>query len=190
MSLIRNSEGRWQFDDFNQSDLPIATAALVADQQDYSLDVAHLKLTRAEVKDQAGNWVKLTPLDQTDVYDQSLTDFMKTSGTPVYYDTIGNSVFLYPKPSYSQSASLKLFYERGPSYFTSSDTTKTPGFVSIFHQLIPLWTGYDFAMIKGLAVGDRIRAEIQRTEDELVTFYQLRNKEDRPALKARIYRFR
>src|SRR3990167_7720200 len=43
--------GTWEFDDSNQTDLPIATTTLVASQQDYSLATTVSELLRVEVKD-------------------------------------------------------------------------------------------------------------------------------------------
>lgn len=185
VSLITEADGRWQFDDTNNTDLPIATTDLVASQQDYSLSTSHLEITRAEIKDSNGNWTKLDPIDQTDVYNQSLTDFMKTAGLPMYYDKIANSVFLYPTPNYSQAASLKLYFERGPSYFDVSDTTKSPGFNSLFHELIPLWIAYNFALANGKSNAPTLMAQITAKEDALREFYMLRGKDDHVRLRTR-----
>jgi hypothetical protein len=186
-ALIFSADHRWQFDDTNQTDLPIATTALVANQQDYSIITAFIEITRAEIKDSSGNWNKLMPLDQTDVYNQSLTDFMKTAGLPVYYDKIANSVFLYPKPNYSQADSLKLYFKRGPSYFIGdgSDDTKTPGINTLFQDLIPYWIAYNFAIANGKKNAPLLKAEIDAKEDSLREHYALRDKDDRPRLQAR-----
>ena len=190
VALINSADGRWQFDDINNTDQPIATTALVQNQQDYSLLTSHLELTRAEVMDSNGNWIKLQPIDQSDVFNQSLTDFMKTAGTPMYYDKIGNSVFLYPKPNYSQDSSLKLYYERGPSYFATTDTTKSPGFNSLFHDLVPLWIAYNFALANSKANAENIMAQIIRKEDALIEYYALRSHDDPIRLRSRPYNFR
>lgn len=187
--LIRQAQGRWQWDDSNNSDFAIATATLNEDQQDYELDPTHYRIERVEVKDEAGNWTKLVSIDQADVYDQSITNFLSGSGIPQYYDKVGNSVFLYPKPSYTQAASLKVFYERGPDYFETSDTTKTPGFNPLFHRLIPLWCAYDYSFINGLDATDRLRSEINVMEDQLQDYYSLRDKDEHIGLRARVYRF-
>lgn len=190
IALIRDAQGRWQFDDSNNTDFPFATTALVANQQDYTLDINHYRLERVEVLDQDGNWNKLIPIDQTDIYDQSLTDFLKGAGTPKYYDKTNNSLFLYPKPNYNQTASLKVFYERGPSYFTTADTTKSPGFNPLFHRLIPLWCAYDYAFINQLKIAPTIRAEITQMEDNMMEYYSLRDIDDHIRLTTKRYSFR
>lgn len=189
-SLIRDAEGRWQWDDSNNSDFPFATTAITTDIQDYSLDPSHYRIERMEIKDTEGNWHKLDSIDTADVYDQSLTDFLKTSGLPKYYDKVGNSVLLYPKPNYTQAASLKVFYERGPDYFETTDTTKTPGFNTLFHSLVPLWAAYDFAFINQLPTAKSIADRIALMEDDLKDYYSLRDKDDRIQLRSRIIRYK
>lgn len=184
VGLIRQSEGRWQWDDSNNTDLPIATTGLVADQQDYSLDATHYRIERIEVKDTSGNWTKVQPIDKADLFDTSITDFLSGGGTPTYYDKVGNSIFLYPTPSYTQSASLKVFYERGPSYFTTSDTTKTPGINALFHRLIPLWCAYDYAFINQMEIKKDLEKEIFKIESELQEYYSQRDRDEKIKLSS------
>lgn len=188
VSLIMQSDGRWQWDDTNNTDLPVATADLADGKQDYTLTVDHLQITRVEVKDQDGNWHKLTPIDQKDVFDGSLTDYMSGGGLPQQYDKIGSSIFLYPTPDFSQDNSLKLYFKRGPSYFTTDDT-KTPGFNSLYHDLIPLWMAYNYAIANGKKNANLILSQIQLKEDVLKDDYSLRDKDEHISLKARPMRW-
>ena len=189
VTLIREAEGRWEWDDSNNTDLPIATATLTTDQQDYSFDATHYRIARIEVKDTSGNWHLLKSIDQADIFDQALTEFLATHGLPQYYDKIGNSLFLYPKPSYTQAASLKVYYERGPSYFATSDTTKEPGFNKLFHALIPMWCAFDYALINSLPVVNTLRGEIEVWEQRLQEFYGFRSRDEHPKMSARSRRY-
>ncbi len=184
-SLCLQADTRWQFDDLNNTDLPIATTGLVTDQQDYSFAVSHLAITRVEALDTNGNWVLLKPFDQNDLYNQSLTDYLKASGMPMFYDKLGSSVFLYPKPSYTQSASLKIWFKRGPSYFVAGDTTKFPGFNALYHDLIPYWIAYDYAVSNGLNNANQLMEAIKQKEQALLDDYSLRNKDEHITLRAR-----
>ncbi len=191
ISLIQQSDGRWEWDDENNTDLPIATTALVANQQDYSLAITHLQITRVEVQDNnpTPTWHKLIPIDQKDAYNQSLTP-TTTFGFPTYYDKLGSSIFLYgvgfaPAPNYSQSASLKVYFKRPPSYFLTSDTTKSPGFNSLYHELIPLWIAYNYALANGKENGNGIMQQIVMKEDALRSDYAVRDKDDHVRLAAR-----
>lgn len=188
-SLIMQSDARWQWDDSNNTDLPIATTGLVANQQDYTLAVSHLDILRVEVQDTNGSWRKLIPIDQADIYGTSLTDFMKTAGAPYYYDKLGASVFLYPKPNYTQASSLKIWFQRGPSYFAVTDTSKSPGFNVLYHDLIPLWIAYNFALANGKENGSNLGAEIKSKEDALQEDYALRAKDDHNGIRARPQRW-
>ena len=178
-SLILQADGRWQWEDDNNSDLPIATTTVTASQQDYSIAVTHLKLLRVELKGNGATYfTKLDPIDTSD--GEYIIDNV-TTGPPQFYDIIGNSIFLYPIPNYTQSASLKLYFQRGPAEFTSAEVstgTKKPGFNSLYHDLIPLWVAYDYAVTNGLPSAQGFMQEIQRKEIQIVQDYSRRNKDD------------
>ncbi len=166
---------------------------LGSEQQDYAFGITFLKITRVEVKDAAGNWNLLKPIDQVDLYDQSLTDFLKTPGLPLYYDKIATSIFLYPKPlatSVTSSGGLKVWFQRPPSYFLTSDTTKVPGFNSMYHRLVALIASRDYAMAKQLPLSKDLNLLVQQQEDSLGESYALRNKDERVGLSAKRYNFR
>lgn len=190
-SLILQSDGRWQWDDDNQTDLPIATTTVTASQQDYAISVTHLKITRVDIKgDGATYFTKLEPIDTSD--GEFIIDNV-TIGPPQYYDVIGGSVFLYPIPNYTQAASLKVYFQRGPAEFTSGEVTtgtKKPGFNSLYHDLIPLWVGYNYAIDNGLPSAGGFLTEIQRLEAQLVADYSKRNKDDRARITPSPIQFR
>lgn len=187
VSLINRYDRRWQFDDSNLSDLPVATTTLTANQQDYSLATSHLTIDRVEVKDEDGDWHLLTPIDPRDIK-YAMAEYQKTAGDPIEYDKIGNSIFLYPKPDYTQAASLKVYFTRAPLGFDYSDDKFTddtgsaasePGFNSLFHDLIPLWASYDYSMANSLQSANQLFIEIQRKEKELVDFYGRRSRDEK-----------
>lgn len=185
VSIVKSCDNRWQWDDSNNTDLAIATTSLVSGQQDYALSVTHLDITRVELKDSSGNWYLLQPIDQNDVK-QSLSQLSTVTGIPRQYDKLGASVFLYPPPNYSQTASLKVYYQRGPASFTSAEVTtgtKAPGFNSLYHDLIPLWASYDYALTNGLPNANQFMVEIQRKEDALTTDYNMRSKDEQKFIK-------
>ena len=142
VAKILNADGRWQWDDTNRTDLPIGTTTLVNGQQDYAFDTTHLKIIGVSVKDNSGNFYKLDPIDPNDITGDR-TEYLETAGRPLYYDKIGNSVFLYPKPdngvSVTLAAGLKVYFQRTADIFTSEQVTtgtKVPGFASPFHMLL------------------------------------------------------
>jgi hypothetical protein len=187
-SLILQADGRWQWDDDTQTDLPIATTTITTSQQDYSIAVTHIRLLRAEIKPSgATTFTRLEPVDQADE-DYALN--ATATGTPVYYDKIGNSLFLYPIPNYTQTASLKLYFQRAPADFSAVTGSTSPGFNSLYHDLIPLWVAYDYCVANGLPMAPGYMAEIQRKETQIVADYSKRDKDDRQMITSKQINFR
>lgn len=186
VSLIMVSDSTWQFDDLNQTDLPTATATITANQQDYTVATSHLTIDRIEVKDSSGNWHLLKQLDQQKLKGPeavALAEYQETTGVPTEYDLSGSSILLYPIPNYTQAASVKVYFTRPPVAYTDTanltDSTKVPGFNSLFHDLIPMWIAFDYAIANGLKSANGFLAHIQRMEKELNDFYGLRNRDQR-----------
>lgn len=179
-SLILKADNKWQWDDSNQTDLPIATTQINANQKDYTLAVSHLKITRVRIMDTSGNWTVLKPIDQAD-QDYSRKEDNTTTGVPVYYDKMGESLLLSPTPNYTQAASLELTFQRPPVTFTSGDVstgTKTPGFNSLYHDLIPLWVAHDYWLINDQSMTTGIMNQIEVKELALQNDYAMRGKDD------------
>ena len=184
-NLIIKSNGRWEWDDNNYTDLPIATTALVANQQDYAISGANfIDILKMEVKDQNGNWIPIQPISLDDRRTESMTDFRKEAGTPEFYDKFGNSIFLYPKPSYAQDASLKAFYQRNLSLFVSTDTTKVPGFNENFHRILSYGAAYDYCLAYGIQTRIPVlNNEITKLEQDIIDYYSSRSKDDKISMK-------
>lgn len=190
--LVFAAGGRWQWDDNNQTDYPIATTTLVttagSEQQDYPFNSTHLVIERVEVKNSAGGWEKLNPIDQSDLFDTSLTNFLNTPGMPRFYDKMANSLFLYPKPlaaSVTAASGLKIWFQRPPSYFTITDTTKVPGFNSLYHRLVALIASRDYALLKTLKNAKGLVDLVEKEEGELKETYSLRNKDEHAKLSVK-----
>jgi len=206
VSLINRYDSRRQFDDSNYSDLQMATLAITSGQQQYSLSTSHLTIDRIEIKDLSGNWTRLTPLDQQDIKrgrTQAIAlgettpstgrsgAYKATVGTPTEYDVIGISFFLFPVPDYTQTKSIRIYFTRPPLLFdyttgqftdSTGSTASSPGFNSLFHDLVPLWASYDYAFAFGKQNANAIFTEIIRKEQELVEFYGGINRDERPRM--------
>lgn len=196
MLLAVQSEGMWQVDDTNQTDYPIITGDLVADQQDYSFTVDAnsnqiLDIYRIEMLDSTGTiWSQLEPIDQSELKGTALGEFMKTAGTPVYYDKTANGLFLYPKPSYNSTNGLKIYINRSPSYFSASDVstgTKKPGIPNNLHEYLAIRPSYYYCLQKGLPQATALGNEMLRFEEIIGEVYAKRSK-DRPQQIRTIYR--
>lgn len=176
VAQIMRADGRWKWDDTNNSDLPVGTTSLVASQQDYSIATTHLKILKVRAKDGAGNWYTLDPVDRANLTDADLDTTV--TGVPVKYTKQGNSFYLYPIPNYSSSGGLSVEFQRGASYFAVGDTTKEPGFASMFHRLISLKVSEKYCMKNNLARLPAIQNEILKLEALLGDFYARRNDDE------------
>lgn len=184
-SVIIKANAKWQWSDTNNTDLDIATTALVASQRDYTIALSFLEILQARVKDSSGNWTKLLPKNVEDQDYQDTIDSTAT-GLPKYYDKSGTSVFLGPIPNYSQAASLEITFQRGPASFTSGEVTtgtKQPGFNSLYHELIPLWVSYDYWLVNDVSQARGFFTKIQMLESEIRSDYAGRNKDERNGLR-------
>ena len=181
-SLIIKADDRWEWDDNNKTDLPIATTALVANQQDYNISAtSFLKILKIEIKDSSGNWQPLKCISLEDKRTESMTDYLKTAGTPQEYDKIGNSVFLYPKPSTAITGGLKVYFQRNVTKFVAGDTTKVPGFIENFHRILSYGAAFDYAVANGMNGKISIlKPLINEMEQAITDYYANRNNNDDP----------
>jgi hypothetical protein len=145
--IIHNITGNWKYDDSNQTDLPFATTDLVLGQRRYALPSEALTVQRIEVKDEDGNWYKLTPITKEQIH-EGIDDFLDDNGRPMYYSLVNGVIELYAPTDYSQSDSLKVYYDRGSVAFTTNDTATTPGFASPYHEIIPIMMAIDWYKVK------------------------------------------
>ena len=185
VSLILQADGRWEWDDNNKTDLPIGTTSLVANQQDYEMSAAtFLKILKVEIKDSSGNWKVLSPISLDDKTTQSITDYKSTAGTPQEYDKLGNSIFLYPKPSYASSGGLKIFYQRNVTYFSATDTTEVPGFAEPFHRILSYGAALDYAIANSMQSKINILKPLMtELETGLMKFYSSRGRDEKMTIK-------
>jgi hypothetical protein len=180
---IWQAAGDWDFDDSNQTTLPVATTVLVDAQADYALPSTARKVERVEVKNINGDYKLVSPLDKSQITDQAMTEFEETNGVPEYYDIVGNSLYLYPAPDESltcTTSGLKLYASRDVVAFSTTFNTTTgavaPGFNSNFHRILSLGASYDWCLSKGLAKAQTLRAELGQLENEIKEFYGSRHR--------------
>lgn len=147
----------WNFDDSNFTTVPIATANLVLNQQDYGLATSHIKILGVEIKESGGNWRPLTEIDELEFSrrNESLSAYYNNggtaiTGTPLEYNLIGTSVFLYPTPSYNSTGGIKIRFQRPPSYFATTDTTKVAGINELHHTYLTDYATWKYSINKDI----------------------------------------
>ena len=166
VTFILGADGKWQFDSTNATDLPIGTTALVSGQQDYSFDEDYLVIKSIECSDSLGKWHKLIPIDD---YEEeiALSQFETEDGIPKYYDKMGESILLYPAPNYaiaptdSPAGGLRAYFQRKIDYFTTTDTTKEPGFANHLHKYISLYCAYVYTCAKELPKQNGLKTRLE-----------------------------
>lgn len=141
---LMQADKRWQFDDFNNTDLPRAAATLVADQRDYTLPAASSSGNAATLL----GIVKIVVLDTdskeralvlTDRTEAQLNNAYSSSGLPRFYKLVGNSVKIWPAANSTGTtlaSGLIIYFKRTPVAFTSASTTTQPGFMAPFHDIL------------------------------------------------------
>ncbi len=186
VSLILRADQRWEWDDINNTDLAIGKTNIVSGQRDYGITGAtYLKITKVICKDANGDWKTLIPIDKNSPEARNMNE-QRNSGTPKYYDLIGNSVFLEPVPNYAKTLGLRIFFQRNIHYFVVGDTIAEPGFAQPYHRLISLYASEDYLLVNetwGRLKGVQIK--IKELENGLLEFYATRNPEDKPRIRFR-----
>lgn len=178
MPLLLSYCDKPRWDDLNHTDLPIATLNIVSGQSDYSVatddnSLNILNLTGLSIlpSSTATLYVELERMTMDDPRAQAAMSPNSTdTAIPTHFLEVGNTVFLHPQPNYSVAAGIKIFFERDPSYFLSTDTTKKPGIPRPFHGLLPLYASHDWLIVNkpdNQMLITRVETQITRREKEL-----------------------
>jgi hypothetical protein len=175
-----SADRNFQWDDTNHTKLPIGTTNLTASQSDYSFLTDEqgnniLNLTRIDILDPDGSYRQLEMIDQSNIKG-ALDAYSSTDGLPTQYDKIADNIIrLYPTPATSVTAGLKFYFQRTPSYFTASDTTKEPGVAPLLHRGFVIAAAYDGALALGLENLPRMENEQVKEEMKMKKYFEARN---------------
>lgn len=176
----------FQWDDSNHTELPEGTTELTANVSDYSFLVDEqgnqiLTLLGVSLLTN-GKYVPLTPVDRDDP-EIDLSSFGVDTGTPTQYDKIADNIIrLNKKPSATVSSGLKFYFQRTPSYFVDTDTTKKPGVPAILHRGFIIAAAYDGALALGLNNLQPLSVELQKEEQKLKRAFAIRNNDTKMRL--------
>lgn len=184
--------GKWkdrqfQLDDTNHTKLPIGTTNLVANQSDYSFLTDEqgnriTNITRIDILDSDGNYKQLKKIDQREIA-SGLGAYKPTAGTPEEYDLIADNVVrLYPKPSANVTAGLIYYFQRTPSYFLATDTTKEPGVSNDLHRGFIIASAYDCAVTLGLDNIQTLSVALEKEEQKISDYFASRNTDSKGRL--------
>lgn len=176
---------RW--DDTNHTKMPIGTTPVILNQTRYSFLTDEqgnriLTLLGVSLVDPDGVEKPLMPIDRTsENYD--LRSFGTTSGLPTYYDKVSDNVIEFDKKPDADTVanySIKFRFQRTPSLFTVSDTTKEPGFSPELDEYIIICAALEGAISLGLSN----LAILKQTHDEeyerMTQYFTRRNEDSQP----------
>lgn len=190
-SVIFKSTRNWQYDDGGYSDLPSSKTNLVTDQRKYQLPSDALTVQRVEVLDENDNWYMVKALSKEQIT-TPLDEFMDVSGTPTYYRLVGDTMELYPASNYDKASGLRVYYDRDSVDFLYTDTTKTFGWASPYHELAPIKASIEWLKIKQ-PTSPTLQLLLQdeaRLEQDLKEFYSARFKAKTPVISRRPQNFK
>lgn len=176
------STGNWQYDDGGYTDLPQATANLVSGTAMYALPSDALTIHRIEVKNQNGDWELLNPITKEQLL--AVDEFLDTDSVPMYYRLVNNTIELFPAPNYASTGGLKAYFDRDSVDFATTDTTKTPGFASPYHEILPIKAAIEWYKVKQPQSPTLIQLQQDdlKLEKALKEFYGVRFKNLKPRI--------
>lgn len=151
--MIFESYGGWTFMDDNVSDtstgIPYADQTITSGTGLYSLPSSALTVRSVEVKNSGGTYEVLKPISHEEFMMIGGDATFTSNSTPLYYMLQGDVLRLLPIPNYTVSSTgIRVFFDQDISAFASTDTTKTPGFASIFHRMLSIGAALDFCMTR------------------------------------------
>src|SRR3990167_11440167 len=187
MGWIFQYAGNWSFDDSNYTDLPYSRANCVLGQKDYTFPTDYVEIEGISYKDANGIWHKLIPLDRKEISiiesqsgviggiaELDHEEFLKTNGTPKYYDKFGNHFRPYPAADRTSTDgdSIRVYHSRDASRtgttsatggpFLTTDTTKEPGFNRLWHPVLAEGAIYEYA--RANSITDKTQSALLETE--------------------------
>jgi len=187
VALILGADGRWQFDDTNFTDFPIATTTMVESQNDYSFDVTHLEIERVEVLDSSSLWHTVNPIDISQV-GVAIPEYQKNDGLPTQYDKNGSSIVLYPAPTASSvtlASGLKVYFKRTADLFTAGQVTtgtKVPGFASPYHVILAYMAAIPYCEVYKKDRVSALMTKVDTLKRDLIKHYSRREQDRRKIL--------
>jgi len=204
---ILEVDGYWEFDDTNLADLPIATADLVNAQESYTLPARattvpgtadldnYLHILKVQILNADGDKYRtIRPIDHRQLNlspDEVFgTDSSgnPTTGVPQFYDKTGDTLFLYPSPataSVTLTAGLKIYYQREPDLFTTSDTTQSPGIAPLYHPLICYMAAIPYCVAHKPERVSWLEKQVAILTDDMLMYYGKREKDTRKRMNMR-----
>lgn len=188
-AIAIGASGKGQVDDANFSSHPEVSINLVADQFDYPLttdadtnanqilDIARVECATESTAD-ADKFVTLKPY--TDIEDGwPLVASRNVNGVPYRFAQRGSTIFLDPKPDFSTTAGLRVFFDRTPSYFAGTDTTKVAGIPHSHQEYLAYRPAYLYCVTNIPQLANGYLNILFGLEKKIKEFYLRKNRDER-----------
>lgn len=186
-------DGRWPYDDVNETSPPIDKQNLVSGTNRYKFsDFTEkvINLIKLEALDSDGNEIELIPESFNKLSSFEELYIQADSGTPTHYCKYGDFIYLRPNPNYAKTDGLVAYFNRPATYMASDDTTDIPGVVFTHIPLVCELTAIRFKHDKEI-ISLNERAAIEARAEKIVkNHFARRNKDEKQVLKSRIKSFR
>lgn len=169
----------------------IATASLVAAQQEYTWPTNLLRIKRVEISYDGGStWYRAHPIDVQEP-EVSIATTAKiannfTTSDP-RYDSHDNSLFFFPVPTANSTNGLKIWYEKEVTELSSN--SDEPNLAEPFHRLLSIGAAYDYATKKGLPIANQLLQKLETGRNKMREFYNVRVQDRIPTFGANISKY-
>lgn len=193
VQIALQSDGKWQFDDNNYTDYPIAVTNLIQNQQDYQFLTSMVDILSVEIQNSAGIWYTLGEVDEQELANDrvSMSQRFIVPSQPSWFNRTANSIFILPAPNYSVTGGIKVKYQRPPAYFLSADTAKVPGFTDLAHEYLADYATWKYAVDHGMSIATGYRGMLDTWEQvKIPNLYLKREKDSTKNLYSRFKRYR
>lgn len=196
LPLVLSTGDKLRWDDTNHADHPIATFDITSGTHDYQFLTDDNSLSILNITDvmilPSSSSTEYTRLHRMTLDEPRALNAMDPNpadiGIPWAFVEKNNTIFLYPEPNYSATNGGKIYFERVPDYFTSADTSQTPGIPAPFHPLLALYASLDWLLVfkpENSMLISRIEARIAQMRRDLKKATDLRNPVRRHVVGAR-----
>ena len=199
--LIKESAAsKWPFGDSNYTGFPTYTFNLIAGTRVYDIDTSvtgALVILGVEIQNASGDYYVISPISLSNIHNTGISqsEFLETSGSPLYYEKRENQIVLYPAPATANvtlTAGCRIFFLRTADTFTAAQQTagtKEPGFPSPYHDAIGYGVASDYWSDKDLERASYYERKYQRRIKSLLDFISRRDQDVKKAMQNRITKY-
>jgi hypothetical protein len=160
----------------------IATADLVASQQEYVFPTDILKIKRVEVTYDGTNWYKAEFFDIAEIGTATDSTHLTqnfTQSNP-FVDILENSIFLFPVPTASVTGGVKIWYEKEATELTND--SDTPVIATAYHKGLSYGAAKDYFQKYNDGRATTMENEMQKYIAKMKTFYNRKTQEQNYAV--------